>query len=278
MNRERTGALIAQVRKEKSMTQKELARVLHVTDRAVSKWERGAGFPDISLLEPLAEVLELQVLDLLRGERTGEADCSAAAAEAVDRIRRERLQLRRERRRSFWQAMAALLLLGFTMSCFGLLQIPVHRTQSVCVYREGEPTAVTEVLLDGKILVRPWGWTYAGRFATPWAPGSSWEGLRVRLDYSPLDPKLRGKGSSLDTSKGYVRGEIGLQDYYISPFLREFAAQTEAGEVLATSPEMYQRYVSDCGGTDLQMVPFCPPELAGDPRAQYTGGYPPHIS
>lgn len=51
------------------MTQKELAAALHVSDRAVSKWERGAGFPDISLLEPLADALGLGVLDLLRGEQ-----------------------------------------------------------------------------------------------------------------------------------------------------------------------------------------------------------------
>lgn len=56
-------------RKEQNMTQKELAAALHVSDRAVSKWERGAGFPDISLLEPLADALGLGVLDLLRGER-----------------------------------------------------------------------------------------------------------------------------------------------------------------------------------------------------------------
>ena len=41
MNREKTGALIAAARKEKNMTQKDLAKVLHVSDRAVSKWERG---------------------------------------------------------------------------------------------------------------------------------------------------------------------------------------------------------------------------------------------
>lgn len=41
MDREKTGALIAQARREKNMTQRELARVLHISDRAVSKWERG---------------------------------------------------------------------------------------------------------------------------------------------------------------------------------------------------------------------------------------------
>ena len=56
--------LIAEARKQKNMTQKDLAAALHVSDRAVSKWERGAGFPDVSLLEPLADALGLQVLEL----------------------------------------------------------------------------------------------------------------------------------------------------------------------------------------------------------------------
>ncbi len=67
MDKNKTGALIAAARKEKHLTQKELAKALHVSDRAVSKWERGAGFPDVSLLEPLADALDLRVLDLLRG-------------------------------------------------------------------------------------------------------------------------------------------------------------------------------------------------------------------
>ena len=52
-----TGALIAQLRKEQGLTQKQLAEQLHISDRTISKWERGAGFPDVSLLEPLADVL-----------------------------------------------------------------------------------------------------------------------------------------------------------------------------------------------------------------------------
>lgn len=70
MDKTKTGALIAAARKEKNMTQKELAKALHVSDRAVSKWERGAGFPDVSLLEPLADALGLSVIALLHGEGT----------------------------------------------------------------------------------------------------------------------------------------------------------------------------------------------------------------
>ena len=69
MDREKTGALIAAARKERGLTQKELAERLHISDRAVSKWERGVGFPDVSLLEPLADALGLSVISLLHGER-----------------------------------------------------------------------------------------------------------------------------------------------------------------------------------------------------------------
>ena len=90
MDRTKTGALIAAARKEQNMTQKELAAALHVSDRAVSKWERGAGFPDISLLEPLADAWGLGVLDLLRGERgTAEVESDGQVLGAVRIVVRE---------------------------------------------------------------------------------------------------------------------------------------------------------------------------------------------
>ena len=69
MDNIKTGALIKELRKEKNMTQKELAERLHITDRAVSKWERGLCAPDISLLEPLSEILDLSIAELIEGNR-----------------------------------------------------------------------------------------------------------------------------------------------------------------------------------------------------------------
>lgn len=69
MDAVKTGALIAETRKEKNLTQKDLAQELHVSIQAVSKWERGLNFPDIALLEPLAQLLGLTVSELLAGER-----------------------------------------------------------------------------------------------------------------------------------------------------------------------------------------------------------------
>ena len=69
MNTTKTGSLIAQARKEKNLTQSDLAAALHVSTQAVSKWERGLNFPDITLLEPLGQLLDLTVSQLMAGER-----------------------------------------------------------------------------------------------------------------------------------------------------------------------------------------------------------------
>lgn len=64
-----TGKLIAECRKEKGLTQKQLGEKLHVTDRAVSKWETGKAFPDVHIMEELCRELEISVSDLLAGKR-----------------------------------------------------------------------------------------------------------------------------------------------------------------------------------------------------------------
>ena len=72
MNKERLGDFIGSERKNLGLTQRDLAARLHVTDKAVSKWERGLSVPDISLLVPLAEQLNVTVAELLQGRRVEE--------------------------------------------------------------------------------------------------------------------------------------------------------------------------------------------------------------
>lgn len=69
IDKERFGSFVAACRREKGLTQKQLAQQLYVSDKAVSKWERGLSLPDISLLQPLAQALGLSVAELLEGRR-----------------------------------------------------------------------------------------------------------------------------------------------------------------------------------------------------------------
>ena len=67
MDRYVTGEVIRRLREDKKLTQEELARKIFVSGKAVSKWETGNGYPDISLLEPLAKALDISVIELLSG-------------------------------------------------------------------------------------------------------------------------------------------------------------------------------------------------------------------
>ena len=103
MDNLKTGNLIRDARKEHGLTQKELAEKLHITDRAVSKWERGICAPDIALLEPLADILELSITELISGERnavtevpenTPAPETETAVREAISYSRAEMQQKR----------------------------------------------------------------------------------------------------------------------------------------------------------------------------------------
>ena len=64
----RMGALIARLRREKRLTQLQLAEQMHISDKTISKWERGKGCPDVSLLPELSRILEVDLEGLLSGQ------------------------------------------------------------------------------------------------------------------------------------------------------------------------------------------------------------------
>ncbi len=72
MDSKKTGKLIAKKRQQINLTQSELAKKLYITDKAISKWERGLSFPDITLLIPLTEILNISLYELLKGEEKDE--------------------------------------------------------------------------------------------------------------------------------------------------------------------------------------------------------------
>lgn len=86
LNNARTGALIAERRRALGLTQEALAGRLHVTGKAVSKWERGLSFPGVDLLVPLAEVLGVTVMELLAGEIAAPQVVETAEAVAVGEL------------------------------------------------------------------------------------------------------------------------------------------------------------------------------------------------
>ncbi|MFR0987086.1 MAG: helix-turn-helix domain-containing protein [Frisingicoccus sp.] len=130
MDNKKFGEFIAQLRKEKRLTQKELAGRLFISDKAVSKWERGLSMPNVSMLIPMAEILGVTVTELLRGERL-EAE-SALNRDEVEKLvtRSMDMSLREEKARrklrKRWTGIygATLCIVVIELFVFGFLALP----------------------------------------------------------------------------------------------------------------------------------------------------------
>lgn len=81
MDQIKIGHFIADTRKAKNLTQRQLADALSISDKTVSKWETGKGLPDVSLMLPLCRALEITVNDLLTGEKVSASDYQTKAEE-----------------------------------------------------------------------------------------------------------------------------------------------------------------------------------------------------
>ena len=237
MDRSKTGALIAAARKEKNMTQKELAKVLHVSDRAVSKWERGVGFPDVSLLEPLAEALNLQVMDLLRGEEQEQPEPEVSVRRAIALLVR---QARQRTWRRWGQILGSLLALGMVgFMLFGILDRagvflrPVSLEVTATVYTvEGKPVGETTVTIDGTRTILG-DRSFVGRFAIDAVEPTCREGVEARIRW---DAMWTGAQDILFYRAGEFLS-LGLERMlYITESMESFGLKLEDGTIIATDP------------------------------------------
>ena len=90
MDQKRIGAFIAQCRREKNLTQMQLAELLDITNQAVSKWENGRGMPDVSLLQPLCDILEISLNELFSGEHISTEEYKGKAEENISKLFKEK--------------------------------------------------------------------------------------------------------------------------------------------------------------------------------------------
>jgi len=115
MSSEKMGQFISELRKSQQVTQKDLAAKLNVTDKAVSKWERGLSYPDIALLMPLANILETTAEELLNGERNKDAKGNEETSIAIESVlqyagKAEKSRTRTTRKKVMLAVLAAAIL------------------------------------------------------------------------------------------------------------------------------------------------------------------------
>lgn len=227
-----TGALIAQLRKEQGLTQKQLADQLHISDRTISKWERGAGFPDVSLLEPLADALHCSVVSLLEGrlvEEPAEIDVRSALTVL---IRESRSALRRDWSRRFG-ILCCLLIAGFVI--FGILDRSgaflqkVERSYTVGIWQDGEKIGETAVTISGERSI--WGRSYVGRFAIDAVEKTCRDRMQAMIRWE----KKSNCANITFVAPGFFGAQAGIEYFlYCDRELNWFALSLEDGRIIAS--------------------------------------------
>lgn len=93
MNQQKIGVFICSCRKEKELTQVQLAEILGVSDKSISRWENGKTMPDISLYEPLCEALDIQISELLYAKRMTDSEKTEQGEKSALNIFKTKSQL-----------------------------------------------------------------------------------------------------------------------------------------------------------------------------------------
>ena len=144
MNTEKTGEFIAELRKKKRLTQSQLAAAIHVSDKAISRWETGRGLPDIDNLEALSDYLDVSIAELIRGEKISEP----VSREELQSITSDELSLTKVflEKRKYTNT-----LLGFVLGSVIILIAFIHMMSPIYFKDPGEALAIDK-LLDGSIV------------------------------------------------------------------------------------------------------------------------------
>lgn len=113
MTQENVGAFMQKMRREKGMTQKELADILHISDKTISKWETGKGIPDVSYLENICTALGVTINELLSGQKLPPEEYPQKAEDNMLYLLQENHETKKQNRMSLLLG-GILLILGVT--------------------------------------------------------------------------------------------------------------------------------------------------------------------
>lgn len=129
MDQKKTGSFLRELRKEKQLTQEQLAERFGVTNRSVSRWETGSNMPDLSILVELADFYDIDIRDIIDGERKGED---------MNKEEKERLQLVADyaetEKNTLLMRLRIFSIVGLVSLIAGLVMMVISRDNNLPVY------------------------------------------------------------------------------------------------------------------------------------------------
>ena len=129
MDQNKIGKFIAQCRKEKQLTQEQLAKILNTTNKSVSKWENGYCLPDSSLYEPLCNLLEITINELFTGQRMKEKDYKVIADQNLMKMLKYKLYQMSDKSITFNEFVNALDRIAYVHATLRSFE---NREEAIC--------------------------------------------------------------------------------------------------------------------------------------------------
>ena len=135
MNQEKIGKFIAELRKQKKLTQEQLAEKLGITKNAVSKWERGLGLMDLSLLKPLSEILGVSVTEILNGEKIDEEIDLKSEETLIDTLDYSAKEIKKVKKNKFIIILLTIVITILSIVILDTIQAIVFKNSPIISWR-----------------------------------------------------------------------------------------------------------------------------------------------
>lgn len=145
MDQERIGKYILECRTKKNLTQEELAKQIGVTNKAISRWENGHGLPDLSLLQPLCNVLDININDLLSGKKIEEKNRRQQAEENINIILNQATEQEKIEKKKTIKTISIILIISFIVISFLTIIINNYENeQQAIILENSNPSIIYE--------------------------------------------------------------------------------------------------------------------------------------
>lgn len=137
MDQSKTGRFIAQQRRAQNLTQRQLADQLAISDKTVSKWECGKGLPEVALMLPLCEILQITVNDLLSGKKVAEGEYQKKAEENLMELMKENAENRERMTLSILCGAVTVIAVCALVALASLLELPAAARVGLLLFALG---------------------------------------------------------------------------------------------------------------------------------------------
>lgn len=273
MNQEKIGKFISKLRKEKKLTQEELGEKLHISSKSISRWENGKCMPDISLLIPLSEILEVSVNELILGEYIKEENMKQKTEQTIkETINYSSNSIKKEKKKNIWIFVFVLIIISFILGTIDYTRIKYGEDPLFMIRITSGEKQVLHYIGFGYRVERKVGVSYHQPFVNseyvrfgPWLFTSNIDIITAEPDYIYIktnEQELRAnKGGGCWSEKSIAKcidtlapTEMHYTDSIKSTKNQQIVVDHSYGKITEISAYQLERVMND--DKEVELIPY----------------------